>query len=152
MKKDDTYNEALSMLDEYIAANRLRKTQERYIILRQICNFPAQFTANQLELLCAKELTVARATIYNALQLFLDAGLLTAHQQYAGSKVTAYELVVAKNSKMMFQCTRCGRVVEFNDKAVDNALRMHRYSNFIPANYSTYIFGVCKTCRSPKKK
>lgn len=151
MKAGEIYKVALEMLNEYIATNKLRKTQERYIILRQICNFPSQFTADQLAVLCAQELTVSRATIYNSLQLFLDCGLIVAHPLYAGSKVTAYELAIAKNSTMHFQCSKCGRVVTFENKAIDNSIKGYKYSNFIPSNYSVYVFGECKICRRKLK-
>lgn len=153
LKTSETYKSALDILNEYISANNLRKTQERYTILRQICKFPSQFTADQLSTLCAQELTVSRATIYNSLQLFLDSGIIVAHPLYAGSKVTAYELAIRKNNIINFQCTKCGRVVAFENKAIDTAIRGYRYSNFVPANYSVYVFGECKVCRrKPKTK
>ena len=152
MKPEETYKLAVEILDEYLATGKFRKTHERYIILRQICNFPAQFTAEQLQLLCTKELTVSRATVYNTLQLLLDASLLLSHPLYAGSKTTCYELCIKKNTRMYFQCSRCGRVVEFEDKAINNLVKNRRYSNFTPSNLSLYVFGTCKVCRRQPKK
>ena len=152
MKPDDTYNLAVQILDEYIATGKLRRTHERYIILRQICNFPAQFTAEQLQLLCTKELAVSRATIYNTLQLLLDASLLISYPLYAGSKTTCYELCIKKNSRMYFRCSQCGRVVEFEDKSISSLVKNRRYSNFVPTNLSLYVFGTCKVCRRQSKR
>ena len=147
MKQEETYKLAVEVLDEYLSAGKFRRTNERYVILRQICNFPAHFTAEQLQILCVRELSVSRATIYNTLQLLLDAGLLTAHPLYAGSKTIAYELTTRKNNKMYFQCNRCGRVVEFEDKMISNTVKNHRFQNFNLSNFSVYVYGTCKLCR-----
>lgn len=149
---EQIYDEAVVKLDEYLAANRMRRTPERYTILRQICKFPAQFTAEQLRILCSDELTIARATVYNTIQLFLDAGILLYAPRYAGSKEQSYELNFAKESVLMFHCTSCGRESTFSDKSVTTSVMMHRYSNFVPGNYTLNVFGVCKHCRSKRMK
>ncbi len=148
--KDDLYESAVSVLDQYIEQNRMRHTQERYTVLRQICQFPSQFTTEQLTVLRSAELSLSRATIYNAIQLFLDCGLLVAHSLRAGSKTTSYELVIPKRSQMIFQCTKCGREVKFDNKAIDRVIMEHKYPNFVPKNYSLYVFGECKHCRRPE--
>lgn len=149
---DKLYEEAVARLDEYLTANHLRRTAERYTILRQICNFPAQFSADQLRILCMTELSIARATVYNTIQIFLDAGILLYAPRYAGSKEQSYELNFAKESVLVFHCTSCGRESVFTDKSVTNSVMMHKYSNFVPSNYTLNVFGVCKHCRSKHMK
>lgn len=142
------YERSVAMLDNYLALNNMRRTKERYHVLSQMCSFPSAFTAVQLMVLCSAELALSRATVYNALQVFLDAGIVTVLPSYAGSKEVQYEISTRKVSYMRFKCEECGREVIFEDKIFRTMVMEKKYANFVPKHFTINVYGKCKVCRS----
>ncbi len=150
---ENVYTAAKEKLDAYIAANGLRCTQERYTLLRHCCSLGTTFEADKV-IAFAQEQHISPATGYNALGLFVSAQILHCISKQYGRSKACYELMLARQPHIEFVCTRCGRVSELKDKAIENIVRMRRYTNFVPHGFSLYIYGECKTCKrkpTPKK-
>ncbi len=143
---ENIYTEAQAKLDAYIAANGLRCTQERYRLLLYICSLGSVFEADKI-LAYAQEQHISPATVYNSLRLFVSAQILHCLSKPYGRSTTCYELMLVPKPHIEVVCTRCGRVSELKDKAVENIVRMRRYTNFVPHAFSLYIYGECKTCK-----
>ena len=63
-------------LTNYLEENKLRKTPERYAILDAIFDFNEHFTLEELEdKMESKNFRVSRATLYNAIKLFMKLRL-----------------------------------------------------------------------------
>ena len=140
------FDEALNRLNAYIEEHHMRHTPEREMVLEEICKLPQPFTAERLYAVC-KPLRLSQGTIYNSLSLFILARILHANSREHGRISTAYELTVGPKSRMQFVCIRCGRTVEFNDKAVAHIVRARKYTNFVPEYCTMVVYGQCKVCR-----
>ena len=66
---------------QYLQDKGFRNTPERYTILEEIYNMEHHFNVDDLYLLMMqKKYHVSKATIYNTIEIFLDAGLIRKHQ------------------------------------------------------------------------
>jgi len=69
------------LLTQYLEENKHRKTPERYAILEEIYSIDEHFDIDYLfKIFKEKQFRVSKATLYNTLELLLDAGLVRKHQ------------------------------------------------------------------------
>lgn len=69
------------VLKNYLQEKGFRNTPERYTILEEIYNLDHHFNVDDLYLIMMqKKYHVSKATIYNTIEIFLDAGLIRKHQ------------------------------------------------------------------------
>lgn len=69
------------VLKQYLQEKNFRNTPERYTILEEIYNLNTHFNVDDLYMrMMEKKYHVSKATIYNTLEIFLDAGLIRKHQ------------------------------------------------------------------------
>ena len=69
------------VLKQYLQDKGFRNTPERYTILEEIYNMEHHFNVDDLYLLMMqKKYHVSKTTIYNTIEIFLDAGLIRKHQ------------------------------------------------------------------------
>ena len=74
------------VLRQYLKDKGLRNTPERYTILEEIYNYDEHFNVDDLYLLMLqRKYQISKATIYNTIEVFLDAGLIRKHQFGEGS-------------------------------------------------------------------
>lgn len=140
------HNLAVKQLETYVRKNDMRPSKVRNIVLEQICLLPQPFTAEQLVEACKNE-RISVATVYNCLNLFLLARILYAHNRQRGRAVTEYEIIVGKPVRFQMMCTKCGRVTDIHDKAIERLIKERKYSNFTLQHFSLFIYGECKICR-----
>lgn len=73
-------DEVNKILDKHLELKGLRKTQERYTIVREIYSFNHHFDADELYTqMIKKKYRVSRATIYNTLDLLVSLELVSRH-------------------------------------------------------------------------
>lgn len=146
-----THNAALRQLNAYLRAHEMRPSKVRDMVLAQICNLPQPFTAEQLVTACREE-RISVGTVYNALNLFVLAQILQLHDRQRGRMASEYELIVGSAMRMQVVCTKCGRVTEMHDKAIERLIKERKYANFNLQHVSLFVYGECKLCRKQKNK
>lgn len=120
-----------------------RVTQARRAVLDVLAQHHDHLTADEVadELL---EAGVHRATVYRALEIFAEAGIVTHRQLPAGA--TAYHLATA--SHLHGHCLTCQQVIALPTDVFDAAGQelQSRYGFSFDANRSS-LLGTCKSCQ-----
>ena len=80
MRNNLILDEVNKILDKHLEIKGLRKTQERYAIVKEIYSFDHHFDADELySQMIKKKYRVSRATIYNTLDLLVNLELVSRH-------------------------------------------------------------------------
>lgn len=138
--------EAEGRFREVLRRHGQRWTSERLRILESIVNCPGHFTAEELvERLRAAGSAASRATVYRALPLLVEAGLVQA--MVLGGEVRRYESALAGPHHDHLVCTACGKVVEFQFEAFEMLQReVAARHGFRLQSHLHELFGICADC------
>lgn len=152
MNAVDIMESVRKMFADYMDRNKFRKTPERFAILETVYSMPGHFNIEELyeKLLSDGHFRVSRATVYNTMELILDAGLVLRHQ-FSGTRVE-YEKcfnVRPHNHKI---CIMCGEVSEFSNDGLDRTISEMRIPRFKQSMYSLYVYGLCSKCQTKIKR
>ncbi len=88
---------------------------------------------------------VSRASIYNTLELLMDARIVVRHQ--FSSQLVQYELQAAAATHHHAICSYCGAVQEVKDDRLTRELAHRRIPKFTYDCHSLYIYGMCSKCK-----
>ena len=146
MTNTDDYKAALNTLNQYIWEHKLRHTAEREIILQIMCNIPQPFMPSKVVEKAQKE-NISQATVYNCINLFDKIGIISLLQKRVTKSTAQWEVVSGKHNRLQLICKKCGRVADFKDIAITNAVKLRKYSNFVPEHFTIFVYGECKHCR-----
>lgn len=148
---NDLYDKSLRLYEQYVLAQHLRHTPERLKVLTAVCAHGNGFFADDI---CEEmsQLFISKATVYNALHLFENAGILFCLRNQTDSRRLRYEFILENKHHIQIICPRCGKIAEVKDPMLVNAILTKRIPNFIPDHFSLYIYGQCKRCRRPVKQ
>lgn len=134
------------LLTAYLTEHKLRKTEERYRILKSICSLPNHFDVGMIHQQMEEErFRVSKATLYNTIDVLTSAGLIVRHQ--VSTSVIEYELRVLADTHLHLVCTKCGVLRELKKSALNTNLNSLKVSRFTPEFYSLYVYGVCSKCK-----
>ena len=139
------------ILTEYLQANGKRKTPERYAILDAVYSISGHFDIESLLAYMGQHgrFRVSRATLYNTIDLLVEANLVIKHQFGSSSQ---YERAYRNETHHHMICTECGKVTEFQDENLKGAIGATKLKRFTAHHYSLYIYGVCSKCALAKRK
>ena len=145
--KELSVKQRLSM---YLESRKMRKTSERFAIIDKIYTSSAHIDVVTLrQAMLADGFQVSRATVYNTLDLLIEAGLV--RRITLGDGVARYERVIQANNHHHLICTRCGKVKEMKAVEVVGELLSRKPRSFEPMYYSLYIYGLCSRCAKADK-
>ena len=150
MKEEAAQSSPTELFTEYLIRHKHRKTPERYAILDKIYGIDGHFNAEQLYDLMQADYRVSLATVYNTLDLLFEAALIIKHQ--FDGQPAQYEKALGSSMHNHSVCTVCGRIKEFTDKKILQAVQSRVFANFESTHYSLYVYGVCKKCQKKKKQ
>ena len=145
VKEVHSYEKIRGVFTQYLIDHKHRKTPERYAILERINGYVGHFNADILYNSMKVDYRVSLATVYNTLELLLDAKLIIKHQ--LGGQHTQYEKNFGSNTHNHLVCTNCGKVKEFSDKQIRISIQSKTFSLFEMSHYSLYLFGLCSKCK-----
>ena len=92
---------------------------------------------------------VSRATLYNTIILLINARLVIKHQFGNSSQ---YEKCYNRDTHHHQICTQCGKVVEFQNEQLQQAIASTKLSRFTLSHYSLYLYGLCSKCERANRK
>jgi Fur family ferric uptake transcriptional regulator len=122
-------------------------TQPRRVVAEMVAERDSHFTANELvgEAKAAR-LGVGRATVFRALELFEQLGLVERLDLPNGE----HAFVVCQPSHHHHViCTRCGRSAEVGDLGIDSiAGAVESRTGFAVDSHRIEMYGLCPDCRT----
>ena len=145
--KEGLYNRVSHQWQKFLRATGKMDTKERNTILRRIVENKSIGTFSPTEVLeWVAEEGLSTATVYNTLNLLVEARILHRLRQSVNSTKMMYEFAHGGTNHMQIICTRCGRVSNVRDSAIHHNIQSKLYQNFKLGHYSLYIYGVCEKC------
>ena len=142
---DETYRKALLVLNEYLEANKMRKTQERQEVLSAICRMDGIFTQVQLAEFMEHEaqFCVSRSTLFHTLDTLVAARILLKH---ALGRAASYELLSVSVPRAYLVCQTCGEIRRFERPELIKYLGSVKARLFTVRQPILYLHGECKKC------
>ena len=130
---------------EFLMANGMRQTRERYAVLEAAYELEGTFTIDELEeMLQAKHFHVSKATLYNTVQILVQANLLIRHP--FSSSVAVYERILDDRPKCYQICNNCHRITRIKSKDVATAVLTYHPRRFNVSHRVLYVYGTCPKC------
>ncbi len=137
---------AVDHLTKALLERGLRKTPERFAILREIYTLGGHLDAEDLFMHMKKQnYRVSRATVYNTLELLVEVDLVK--KQQFGNNITLFEKSLGFKQHDHLICTQCGQVQEFCDPRIQQTKSMvEEFIDFKITHHSLNLYGLCKAC------
>lgn len=148
METTDYGKLAVGKFQEYLRQHKLRKTPERFAILEAIYSADGHFSLEELHQKMVDEchFVVSRATVYNTVNMLVDAGLIVRHR--LAEKAEYEKAVVTGSSHFHLICNKCGSIRELHNDKLMRALSEIKTGRFSAESYTLYVYGTCARCNS----
>ena len=141
--------EQLKQIEEYLKSHGLKLTGPRKRVVQKLLSVKGHVAADDLiELLRRDKTPVSKATVYRTLALVTQSGLIDGHDFDKGKRL--YEPMVGRAHHDHMYCITCGKVIEFEEEAIERLQEMVTQRHQFTAVYHSHkIFGYCGAC-APK--
>ncbi len=141
-------------LEEFLATRGLRLTQERAAILEEVYSSHLHFDGDELAARLVNRpgaVRVSRATVYRALRLMVEAGLLRRVARPNGREVYEHDYGYPQHDH--FICRVCGELIEFQNGAISQILdEVAAKSSFRVSGHRLEVYGLCSKCSRPQRR
>jgi len=147
MDSTSTQAETLQKLFfNYLKNKKLRNTTERTAICSTICRIKNPFTLEMIwQELEDSKFHVSRASVYNTMELLLDANIVVRHQ--FTSTIVQYELKCISEQYIHAVCTHCGTVRMIKNEKLNNMFSDYKIPKFTLEHFLLHFYGICSKCK-----
>jgi Fur family ferric uptake transcriptional regulator len=134
-------------LSAYLSGQGLKSTRQRERILAVFVSAGRHLSAEELYLLIRKsDKGIGYATVYRTLKLLSEAGL--AHERRFEDGITRFEYDATEGHHDHLICTRCGRIIEFENEQIEELQRaVARKNKFMVNSHKLELYGLCEGCQ-----
>lgn len=138
-------------LTRYMEEKSLRKTPERYEILRVAGFANGIFTIDDLMQLMKEyaQFQVSRATLFNTMELLSDARLVIKHSLATAAH---YELRTDRSPKAYTICNQCNTITRVSTGTARLALQNLHVRYFSIEDTLVYMHGICRKCQAKNRQ
>lgn len=137
----------LEVFAGYLAANRLKITPQRRLILDIFLAEPGHVSSEELYAkIKRRDPAIGQATVYRTLKLLAECSLAGAVSFADG--ITRYEPHFGVEHHDHLICEACGRTIEIVDPVIERRQEelAERYGFFL-ARHKMDLYGLCPDCR-----
>ncbi|MFC1531924.1 Fur family transcriptional regulator [Thermodesulfobacteriota bacterium] len=137
----------LELFRSYITKKGLRNTPERAEIISEIFSDHDHFDVDELYLrLRQKGSKISKASIYRNIPLIMECGLIK--EVWLENGHMHYEHIYGHGHHCHLRCIRCGMVIEFVEKALEEVeRRISEENDFQIIEHRLDIIGYCADCK-----
>jgi len=138
-------------LTRYMEEKAMRKTPERYEILRVAGLAGGIFTIDGLMQLMNEhaDFQVSRATLFNTMELFCEAGVVIKHSLATAAH---YEMRTDSNPKAYVICRQCNTITKVSTSTARLALQNLHVRYFNIEDKLLYMHGLCRKCQAKNRQ
>jgi Fur family transcriptional regulator, ferric uptake regulator len=143
--------QAAEQLSEYLSGQGLKSTRQRDVVLNAFVSAGRHLSAEELYLLVKKSNPgIGYATVYRTLKLLAEAGL--ADERRFEDGFTRYEYNASDGHHDHLICTRCGKIIEFENERIEQLQQdVARKNRFKVQSHKLELYGLCSDCQGKKK-
>ena len=150
-KESTETQQACMVLTSYLSSHRMRKTPERYEILKAVHQFAEPFDINQIqEKLKDSTISISLSTIYNTFTLLENAQLLV--RTKPNGRYNKYMARSLTQDRRYVICSGCGQIWPSQWRAPKTSNNKTLPYGFKPIRYTLFIYGQCRQCQQREQK
>ncbi len=137
----------LERFRQYLRDRRLSVTRQRDLVASTVFLSDGHVSVEEIERRLIESGTpVGTATVYRALEVMVESGMVRAHDFGEGFK--RYEPMPLHGQHSHLVCERCGRVIEFTNERLERMLQIIADEReFHPHQHRVEVYGLCPECR-----
>lgn len=144
MTHQQDYILAVKTFNTFLEEKHLRKTPERFAILKKAWQMEAHFGVDALHEALEKDgYHVSLTTAYNTADLLVESGVLRRHSFGSGEA----QLEAAREGHLHLICTLCGSITEAPLPPTDAIAASAAAVDFKPDYMLAYVYGRCAKCQ-----
>lgn len=150
-KKTEFIELATGMLTDYLVERKMRRTPERYEILKVVAGMKGLFTIDDVRDKMQGEaaFSVSKTTLFNTLEVLTDAQIVTKHHL---RRAALYECSATPAPSVCTVCTQCGACSKVEDEGINSWLAELRVRQFGIHQPILYLHGLCRKCTAANNR
>lgn len=143
----ELYERAKQVLTDFLAVNKKRNTVERLYILEEIYSLSMPVDIETLHRMVCEEFGhVSQTTVYNNLDLFMEAGLVRRLDLVSGG-MQFYEKKLGQVPRGFIVCRECGKLKAVTLSGLIPEVTENLPKRFLLEDLSLVATGLCVGCR-----